>query len=134
MKKLIITLSCLLVLSSAIPVGAQTRTRQTSNTGYERRYDRRNDSRAEASIYRGQASRTQVYGNPSYNSGSYRYGYSEPSFWDQHRDKITTVGGAVAGAVIGGLAGGKRGAAIGAIAGGGGAALYTYKIRDKYRY
>ncbi len=37
------------------------------------------------------------------------------SFWQKHRDKITTGGGALAGAAIGGLAGGKKGAAIGAI-------------------
>jgi hypothetical protein len=36
-----------------------------------------------------------------------------------------------AGALLGGIIGGKKGAIIGAIAGGGGAALYTYKIRDK---
>jgi len=35
--------------------------------------------------------------------------------------------------VIGGLVGGKKGAIIGALAGGGGAALYTYKIRNKDR-
>jgi hypothetical protein len=55
------------------------------------------------------------------------------SFWDKHRDKITTAGGALGGAILGGLLGGKKGAAIGAIAGGGGAAVYTYKIRNKNR-
>ncbi len=53
------------------------------------------------------------------------------SFWEMHRDKITTAGGAVGGAILGGLIGGKKGAAIGAITGGGGAAVYTYKIRNK---
>jgi outer membrane lipoprotein SlyB len=53
------------------------------------------------------------------------------SFWEKHRDKITTAGGAVGGAILGGLIGGKKGAAIGAITGGGGAAIYTYKIRNK---
>ncbi len=38
-------------------------------------------------------------------------------------------GGAVAGALIGG----KKGAAIGALAGGGGSALYTYKLRKRNR-
>jgi outer membrane lipoprotein SlyB len=55
------------------------------------------------------------------------------SFWEKHRDKITTAGGAVGGAILGGLLGGKKGAIIGAMAGGGGAAVYTYKIRNKDR-
>jgi hypothetical protein len=55
------------------------------------------------------------------------------SFWEKHRDKITTAGGAVGGAILGGLIGGKKGAVLGAIAGGGGAAVYTYKIRNKDR-
>lgn len=55
------------------------------------------------------------------------------SFWKKHRDKLTTAGGALAGAAIGGIAGGKKGAAIGAITGGGGAAVYTYGIRKRRR-
>ncbi len=55
------------------------------------------------------------------------------SFWQKHRDKLTTAGGALGGALIGGLAGGKKGAAIGALAGGGGAAVYTYGIRKRRR-
>ncbi|MGB8508942.1 MAG: hypothetical protein WCD76_11080 [Pyrinomonadaceae bacterium] len=66
-----------------------------------------------------------------------RYGRSNGSstqrIWNKSRDKITTAGGAVGGAILGGLIGGKKGALIGAITGGGGAAIYTYKIRDKYR-
>jgi len=53
--------------------------------------------------------------------------------WNKHRDKITTAGGALGGALLGGLIGGKKGALIGAITGGAGAAVYTYKVRDKYR-
>ena len=53
------------------------------------------------------------------------------SFWQKHRDKLTTAGGVGAGALIGGIAGGKKGAAIGALAGGGGAAVYTYGIRKR---
>src|SRR5687767_880265 len=55
------------------------------------------------------------------------------SFWQKHRDKLTTAGGAGAGAIIGGVAGGGKGAAIGALAGGGGAAVYTYGIRKRRR-
>lgn len=55
------------------------------------------------------------------------------SFWQKHRDKLTTAGGAGAGALIGAAAGGGKGAAIGALVGGGGAAVYTYGIRKKRR-
>ena len=55
------------------------------------------------------------------------------SFWQKHRDKLTVAMGAGGGAVVGGLLGGKKGAAIGALAGGGGSALYTYKIRKRNR-
>jgi hypothetical protein len=55
------------------------------------------------------------------------------SFWQKHRDKLTTAGGALGGAALGGIVGGKKGAAIGAIAGGGGAAVYTYGIRKRRR-
>ena len=55
------------------------------------------------------------------------------SFWQKHRDKLTTAGGAGAGALIGGIAGGKKGALVGAAVGGGGAAVYTYGIRKRRR-
>jgi outer membrane lipoprotein SlyB len=66
-------------------------------------------------------------------SRSSYYGYDNRSVWDKHRDKITTGAGALGGALLGGLVGGKKGAIIGALAGGGGAALYTYKIRNNNR-
>ena len=80
----------------------------------------RNSGRARTSTAR--ASR-QVY-----------YDYQQPkkrSFWQKHRDKLTVAMGAGGGAVVGGLIGGKKGAAIGALAGGGGSALYTYKLRKR---
>lgn len=55
------------------------------------------------------------------------------SFWQKHRDKLTVAMGTGGGALIGGLIGGKKGAAIGALGGGGGSALYTYKIRKRNR-
>jgi len=131
MKKFAITVVCLLALSiTAIPAGAQTRNRtynrnvQTSRYSNDVYRDRNNRDRS----YRNNVDANSRYGTDQY--GNYPYG--KPSFWEQHRDKITTAGGTAAGAIIGGLAGGKKGAIIGAIAGGGGAALYTYKIRDKY--
>jgi hypothetical protein len=67
-------------------------------------------------------------------SRQYDYEYRDDrSFWEKHRDKITTAGGVVGGAIIGRIIGGKMGAAIGAVAGGGGAAVYTYKIRNQNR-
>jgi hypothetical protein len=118
MKKGLLSIFCLLVLSlTALPVGAQTRTRRFDNY---RRYEQRvADSR---------------YRNEAYRDRNYRDRWErDNSVWDRHRDKITTAAGAGGGAVIGGLIGGKKGAIIGAIAGGGGAALYTYKIRDDRR-
>jgi len=132
MKKLIATLVTLIVLSmAALPVAAQTRGRcatRSSNNG-------RTDSRYRDAQYRKDAYQTDVYNNQTYNNDVY-YDANNPygqnrSVWDKHRDKISTAGGAVGGALLGGLIGGKKGALIGAITGGAGAAVYTYKIRDK---
>ena len=118
MKKGLLSIFCLLALSlTALPVGAQTRTRRFDNY---RRYEQRvADSRYRNEAYRDRSNRD--------------YWDQNRSVWDRHRDKITTAAGAGGGAVIGGLIGGAKGAIIGAIAGGGGAALYTYKIRDDRR-
>ena len=80
------------------------------------------------------ASRTR---RGAYSNGSRQvyYDYGQPqhrSFWQKHRDKLTVGGGTLGGALIGGLVGGGKGAAIGALAGGGGSALYTYKLRKKH--
>jgi len=120
MKKGLLSIACLLALMiSAVPAGAQTRTRRL-NDG--RRYEQRVfDSRL-----RNERLQNDVYSGRRYNG---RY-WEERSFWDEHRDKLTTAIGAGAGAAVGGMMGGKKGAIIGAIVGGGGAALYTYGIRD----
>jgi len=55
------------------------------------------------------------------------------SFWQKHRDKLTVAMGTGGGAILGALIGGRKGAAIGALAGAGGSALYTYKIRNRNR-
>ena len=65
-----------------------------------------------------------------YDYGERRHGRS---FWQKHRDKLTLGIGSGAGALIGGLVGGKKGAGIGALAGLGGSALYTYKLRKHNR-
>lgn len=111
MKKGLVSIFCLLVLMfTAIPAGAQTRYRRFDNS---RRYDQRvDDSR---------------YRNRNYSG---RRWDRDRSFWDRHRDKLTTGIGAGAGAAVGAAVGGKKGAILGAIIGGGGAALYTYGIRD----
>lgn len=111
MKKLLATLMCLVLLSFlAVPAGAQTRNRRRSHAIAQRQYD---------------YERNRTY--------DYERNRDDRSFWEKHRDKITTAGGVVGGAILGRLIGGKKGAAIGAIAGGGGAAIYTYKIRNKDR-
>jgi hypothetical protein len=55
------------------------------------------------------------------------------TFWQKHRDKLTLAIGTGAGAALGGIIGGKKGAGIGALAGLGGSALYTYKLRKRSR-
>jgi hypothetical protein len=55
------------------------------------------------------------------------------TFWQKHRDKLTVAMGTGAGAILGGVIGGKKGAGIGALAGAGGSALYTYKLRNRTR-
>jgi hypothetical protein len=78
-----------------------------------------------------------VYRNSGSRASSQRVYYNyEPrkrSFWNKHRDKLTVAMGTGAGAVIGGLIGGRKGAAIGALSGGGGSALWTYKLRNRNR-
>ena len=103
-------------------VGSQATTRSTSS--------RRSSTRTRV-VYRNAPSRSVA----SNGSRQAYYDYSEPrrerSFWQKHRDKLTVAMGAGGGALIGGLIGGKKGAGIGALAGGGGSALYTYKLRKR---
>ncbi|MEO7970650.1 MAG: hypothetical protein ABI698_05070 [bacterium] len=118
MKKILAILISMIVLSmTALPAAAQTRGRRANTQTYSR-YDPRYDR--------------NVYPNDQtvYQDS---YGYDNRSVWQKHQDKLTTAGGAVAGALLGGLIGGKKGAIIGAVTGGAGAAVYTYKIRDRYR-
>lgn len=59
--------------------------------------------------------------------------YRKPGIYKRHRNLINIGIGTGAGALLGALIGGKKGAAIGALAGGGGSALYSYKIKPKTR-
>ena len=103
MKKAFATFVTLVVLSmAALPVAAQTRSRHTNRSTsrtvsrYETRYNR--DGRYRDGRYRDAAYRNDpnyVYGDDGYIYGDNR------SVWDRHRDKITTAGGAVGGAVLG---------------------------------
>jgi hypothetical protein len=110
MKKGLIAIFCLLILTfTSLPVSAQTRYRRYDSS---RRYEQRsNDWR--------------------YRDGRRNSWDRDRSVWDRHRDKITTGIGAGGGAVLGAAVGGKKGAVIGALLGAGGAALYTYKLRDR---
>jgi hypothetical protein len=115
MTKGLVSILLLMILTfTAIPAGAQTRYRRYDTRRYEQRYDN----------YR---NRDRIYSGRRYQWDRDR------SFWDRHRDKLTTGIGAGAGAVLGGAVGGKKGAVIGSLLGAGGAALYTYKLRDNNR-
>lgn len=118
MKKALLTIFCLLAIAvSVVPASAQTRSR---------RLDRRFDNRRYEQRVAPTRLRNDMYTGRRYN-GQY---WEERSFWERHRDKLTTAIGAGTGAAVGAAVGGKKGAIIGAIVGGGGAALYTYGIRD----
>ena len=85
-------------------------------------------------VYRSTPTRTVTRRASAPRRVYYDYGQrSGRSFWQKHRDKLTVAMGAGGGALLGGLIGGKRGAGIGALAGGGGSALYTYKLRRRNR-
>ncbi len=66
-----------------------------------------------------------------YYKNGHRVYVHKRSFYQKHRNKLNVAAGAGGGALVGGLLGGRRGAGIGLLAGGGGAALYTYKLRHR---
>ena len=89
--------------------------------------------------YDSRAYDSRSYGSQGYDNSRAYYDYGTQnrngSVWDRHRDKLTVGAGTVGGAILGSLIGGRRGAAIGALAGAGGSALYTYKLRNRrYHY
>jgi|SRR5882672_3187905 len=114
----------------------QTAYRQGFEEGYQGCASAQNSTMSSRTVA------TSTYGQPvrRYYNGrrAYRayYDYSSAprgrTFWQKHRDKLTLGIGTGLGAAIGGLAGGKKGAGIGALAGLGGSALYTYKLRHRH--
>jgi hypothetical protein len=114
-----------------------TQDQQAYRTGYDDGFTAANGRGTTA---RAASSRSVSYRSarraPRYSQSRAYYDYGQPrtrSFWDKHRDKLTVAMGAGGGALLGGLIGGKKGAGIGALAGAGGSALYTYKIRNRNR-
>ena len=119
-----------------VPAAFNTAGEQTAyKTGFADGYAAASEQRAAVATTTGRS--RVVYRNSGSRASSNRVYYNyEPrkrSFWDKHRDKLTVAMGAGAGAAVGGLIGGKKGAAIGALSGGGGSALWTYKLRNRNR-
>ena len=107
-------------------------------TGFADGFAAANEQEPQAATTTKRAQSRVVYRNTGSNRSSarrvyYDYQPRKRSFWDKHRDKLTVAIGTGAGAAIGGLVGGKKGAAIGALSGGGGSALWTYKLRNRDR-
>ncbi len=141
MKRIFTILMAMTILAVvAVPSFAQGRSRRRSYDSQScnsRNYDSRSyDSRS----YDSRSYDSRSYDSQGYYDNSrayYDYGTQSrgSSVWDRHRDKLSVGAGTVGGAILGSLIGGRRGAAIGALAGAGGSALYTYKLRKcGYRY
>jgi hypothetical protein len=122
MKKLMaVILSAVILGAMALPAAAQGRRWNNANQTYSQRTNRYPDRNNPAVYDYGRQQQARAY----YDNQA----YDNRSFWDKHRDKLTTGIGVVGGALLGRAIGGGRGTAIGALAGGAGAALYTYKLR-----
>ena len=123
--------------NEAVPAQFNTAAEQTAyKTGFADGYAAATQTEQRTVATRRTPSRV-LYRNVGSRASSHRVYYNyEPrrrSFWDKHRDKLTMAMGTGGGALIGGLIGGKKGAAIGGLAGLGGSALYTYKLRNRNR-
>lgn len=121
-----------------VPAAFNTAGEQTAyKTGFADGFAAASEQRTGAATTAGRSTSRVVYRNGGSRTASNRVYYNyEPrkrSFWSKHRDKLTVAIGAGAGAAVGGLIGGKKGAAIGALSGGGGSALWTYKLRNRNR-
>jgi hypothetical protein len=111
--------------------------RQGFDAGYSACTDKDNSSNSLRAVAYQPVERSTSSSRVVRRSSSRRvyYDYSNTAhgrtFWQKHRDKLTMGIGTGLGAAIGGLAGGGKGAGIGALAGLGGSALYTYKLRHR---
>lgn len=141
MKKFLVGVLMLMVFAIMLPlsVSAQSYCRKSfrsSSARYSNAYYGNNNRRYRGRSYN-RRSNNRGYRQPVYYS-SYRpayYSYSQrrPSFYRRHRNAVNIAIGTGGGAILGGLLGGRRGALAGALLGGGGSALYTYKLRPKQR-
>ena len=115
----------------------QTAYREGFAEGFLAARNGRANTASQGNMYSSPSVRTQTQRATSSNSQRVYYDYgNQPrgrSFFQKHRDKLTVAMGTGGGALLGGLIGGKKGAGIGALAGAGGSALYTYKIRKRTR-
>jgi hypothetical protein len=137
MKKFLVGFLMLMVLAIVVPlsVSGQSYCRKNfrGNSGrYSNAYYGYNNGRYRRSYNRRSSYRRPVYYS-SYRPAYYSYSSRRPSFYRRHRNAINIGIGTGAGALLGGLLGGRRGVALGALAGAGGSALYTYKLRPKQR-
>ncbi|MBV9763208.1 MAG: hypothetical protein JOZ48_00060, partial [Acidobacteriaceae bacterium] len=90
MKKLIAAIMGLVLISAmALPAAAQERDRYYSNQAYSRDYNRGRNS------YDNRRDSRDYDRNGYYNrqQRSYYDYYDNRSFWQKHRDKLTTAGG-----------------------------------------
>ena len=116
----------------AIPGEFKTAEEQTAYKvgfadGFQAATERRNGSVARPRVA-SYSSSSRSQSRRVYYDYNQRHGRT---FWQKHRDKLTLAMGTGGGAILGGLIGGKKGAGIGALAGLGGSALYTYKLRNR---
>ncbi len=112
----------------------QTAYRQGFDDGYQGCASAQNNSTSSQTVatYSQPARRYSRYSNGRRVYYDYSSAPHGRSFWQKHRDKLTLGIGTGLGAAIGGIAGGGKGAGIGALAGLGGSALYTYKLRHRH--
>jgi len=123
MKKLMaVVLSAVILGAMALPAAAQGRRWNNANQTYSERTNRYPNWNNRTVYNYDRQQQARAY----YDNGA----YDNRSFWDKHRDKLTAGIGVLGGALLGRAIGGGRGTAIGALAGGAGAALYTYKLRN----
>ena len=107
MKKFLVGLVILFVLTVSMPITSDAQNRPRNRRSSVSKRDYRN--------------------NRNYRNRNYR----RPSFYQRNRNLINIAAGTGAGTLIGGVLGGKKGALIGALIGAGSSALYTYKIKPK---